>query len=252
MISDIKNRIFFNLRNKLQLSRKSYKPPYEQKNNLHLEDYKYLFNKYNLTNLESKYSQSLFNIQLYHLQLLDKFINHFLTKQTCLHILDAGCDNWHYLPSLWFWAKSICDNIRIDGIELDAWKMYINGHTKVSFALGIISEYANVNYIHGNVLNYHQSPNFIFSSLPFIENTEAKHWHLPKKYFKPQQYLQHLWDILTPNGLLMVINVDEEEWLIQKNLFQKLNINLLIAGEPFVSNLCPYPSIRHISIAKKL
>lgn len=236
------------------MGRKIYHPPFEQKVELvgvARDRWDKLDHKYDLGALQDRYSQSLYQIQLYHLDLLDQYVSPFLCPSESLEIFDPGCDNWHYLPGLWHWARHYCRGANIDGMEIDPWRMYLNGHTKKSFAEGICRDYPGTTYLCGDSLTYHKSCDIIFSSLPFVEGGEATEWHLPRRHFNPRAQLEHLWDILSPGGILVVVNVDQSEWIAQEKLFARLGIFPQVAGEPFESILCPYPTTRVVSVACK-
>lgn len=251
---DIKNRLFFKLRNTLQLSRKIYHPPFEVKEDKRgsaCGRFEELFTTYALAPLEQKFTQNLFDIQLYHLDLLDQFLTPFICESETLTLFDHGCDNWHYLPAIWHWAQHFSEQVQIDGMEIDPWRMYVNAHTKKSFAQGICKGYKGAQYIRGDSLHYSKQVDVVLSLLPFIEHREMRAWGLPKRFFKPLVYLKHLWDILNPGGVLLLVNVDKDECVQQKKLCDTLGIKLEIAGEAFESILCEYPSIRRVSVACK-
>ena len=60
--------------------------------------------------------------------------------------------------------------------------------------------------------------------LPFITEYPLLRWGLPLKYFIPEKMLFHAYELLNPNGELLIINQGENEYKIQQSLNSKLSI----------------------------
>ena len=82
-------------------------------------------------------------------------------------------------------------------------------------------------------MKHHQKYDYIIWILPFITEYPLVRWGLPLKYFKPEEMLIHAYNLLNPNGELLIINQGQEEYLIQQNLINSTisNSEYLPLGE---------------------
>jgi len=121
---DLKNNIDFFLRNKIRISRKNYIEVNETKEYLEFTDdeknlevellKKYDFAWYKNNSTIPNYCQNL-----YTLYFLDKYLNVKFNKN--LSVLDIGSKNWFYVAGEYFFFKSYCNNLNLDGVELYAY-----------------------------------------------------------------------------------------------------------------------------------
>ncbi len=198
MFDDLKNNIDFFIRNKTRFSRKNF----VEKNKKRLE--------YN--ELENLYTKNF----------LEKFIERKPAQNT--RILDIGCKNWFYVKGEYEFFKSFCSDITLDGVEIDAHRLYINFYSRFEVAKFYIKGLKNTNYIAGNLLDIKEKYDYIIWILPFVSINPHKFWGLPLKFFEPEKLLLHAFSLLKDNGQMLIINQGEKEAEIQQELFKKLNI----------------------------
>ena len=98
MFNDFKNSIDFYLRNKLNFSRKNY----VEKNQELIE-----------RNLKENF---------YTKDILEKYLQK--SEKKSVKILDIGSKNWFYARGEYDFFKSFSDDFLLDGIELDAYRLY--------------------------------------------------------------------------------------------------------------------------------
>lgn len=235
IIDNIKNNFDFFLRNHIIFSRKNY---YEKPQNLSDifadKEQEYLYN-----NLNSKYGNSLsqnttkrnFLLNLYYLNVFDKYLSK-KTKDN-ISILDIGSKNWEYVKSEYVFFKSFTKDFTLDGIELDAYRMCSNFYNRYEIAKFYTKDLVNTNYIPGDFIKHQQKYDYIIWILPFITEYPLVKWGLPLKYFKPSEMLIHAYELLNPNGELLIINQGENEYSIQQKLVDKIipNNEYLPLGE---------------------
>ena len=207
MFEDLKNQIDFFIRNKTRFSRR---------------------------NFVEKDPQILERNRLENLYIKDLLENSFHKKtQNSLKVLDIGCKNWFYAKGEYNFFNKFCPEIQMDGIEIDAYRLYSNFYSRYEVAKYYISGLKGVKYIAGNLLDLNQKYNYITWFLPFVIEDPHIYWGLPKKYFTPEKMLLHAYSLLEKDGQMLIINQGEEEFELQKELLNKLNIPYKTLGEIF-------------------
>jgi hypothetical protein len=138
--------------------------------------------------------------------------------------LDAGAKNWSYVAALPAFLESLgILAYRIDGVELDAGRRYLSGHTRGQVARTHAQSLPNTEYHAANVLDWTHSVQLVTLFLPFVFEDPHLAWGLPKRYFQPAVLLLHLLKLLTPQkGVLLVVNQGEAEAEAQEALFQQV------------------------------
>ena len=217
-IDDIRNKFDFFLRSRLTFSRKNYQE-------FGTYDEKYLnetFEKYNLSILKDLNERNI-KENLYFLNIFDKYLDK--TKREKIPVLDIGSKNWNYVKSEYLFAKSLSDNIVLNGIELDGYRLNSKFYTRYEISKFYTKDLENTNYIVGDFLEHNFKYDLIIWILPFITEYPLQRWGLPLKYFKPEEMLYHAYNLLNEKGELLIINQGEEEYKIQQELNKKLSLN---------------------------
>lgn len=205
MLDDIRNNIDFFIRNKTKFSRKNF---VEKNPKLIARNIK-----------ENQYIQDI--------------LDNVLKKQTkqSLRILDIGCKNWFYATGEYNYFKKFCSNFVLDGVELDAYRLYSNFYNRYETAKYYTKNLENTNYIAGNLLDLKNKYDYIIWILPFVTINPLIYWGLPKKFFQPTQLLEHAYNLLNDNGQMLIVNQGEIEYNQQKILLEKLKIPFIELGE---------------------
>ena len=205
MFDDLRNNIDFFIRNKTKFSRKNF-----------VETDVELLKRNELENL---YTKDVLN------QFLDK------TSRKQAQVLDIGCKNWFYAKGEYEFFNSFVEDFSLDGVEIDAYRLYSNFYSRYEVAKFFIKGLKNTNYIAGNLLNINKKYDYIIWFLPFVIKDPHIYWGLPKKYFYPPKLLNHAYNLLNAKGEMLIINQGELEAEAQKELLNELNINYLELGE---------------------
>lgn len=205
MLTDLRNSFDFFIRNHTKFSRKNF-----------CEKNRKLIKR---------------NIQenLYTEDVLEQVFYKTYKKQ--LHILDIGCKNWFYAKGEHTFFSKFCKDFTLDGIEIDAYRLYANFYTRCEVAKYYTKDLPNTNYIAGNLLDLNKKYDYIIWFLPFVIKEPHIYWGLPKKYFYPERLLRHAYALLNKDGQMLIINQGEIEAKEQERLLKKLNINYTRLGE---------------------
>ncbi len=190
MFDDLKNRFDFFVRSHTRFSRKNYRG--------------------NLENDESRYVYDILN-QFMHPK-----------EQDFLRVLDIGSKNWAYVRGEYKFFERFCTNLRLDGVEIDAYRLYSNFYSRYEAAKFYIGGLQGVNYYPDDLLNINGKYDYIIWLLPFLTPYPLKKWGLPMRYFMPEKLLRHAYEILEKE--MLIINQGDEEAEIQKALLDKLGI----------------------------
>ena len=228
---NIKNNIDFFLRNKLVFSRKNYYEKSENKQNLFKnsfqnEVFEKLNSKYNLELLKDTTRRNFLE-NLYFLDIFDKY---FPSCKQNSFICDIGSKNWYYAKSeyIFFEKRGIK---KLDGIELDINRLNLNFYSRKEIAKFHIKNLLNTNYLAKDFLLHEEKYDYIIWILPFVSKYPHIKWGLPLKYFEPEKMLVHAYNLLNDKGELLIVNQGENEYNIQKNLIENLNIKAEYFGE---------------------
>ena len=204
MFDDLRNCFDFYLRNRFRFSRKNF-----------VEKNKDLIERNEAENLYTK-----------------EVLNQAFSKQNgSLKILDVGCKNWFYAKGEYEFFASFCDEFQLDGVEIDAFRLYSNFYNRYEVAKYYTKGLRNTNYIAGDLLDLKTKYHYIIWFLPFVLIEPLKAWGLPKKYFCPEVLLKHAYHLLDENGQMLIINQGEKEFEVQKQLLEDLGINYKDLGE---------------------
>jgi len=247
---DLKNNIDFFLRNKIRISRKNYIEVNETKEYLEFTDdeknlevellKKYDFAWYKNNSTIPNYCQNL-----YTLYFLDKYLNVKFNKN--LSVLDIGSKNWFYVAGEYFFFKSYCNNLNLDGVELDAYRLYSNFYNRYEVAKFYTKDLIGTTYIADDLLNIKKSYDYIIWILPFVTKYPLKVWGLPNRFFCPQKLFDHAFSILKPSGKMIIINQGMEEFEEQ----QKISKDMVIFSSLLESPFYKYKNERYITVVEK-
>lgn len=185
---------------------------------------------------------------LYTQDILERYFSK-LYKQT-LTALDIGCKNWFYAKGEYEFLKSFSENFILDGIEIDAYRLYSNFYNRFEVAKYYTKGLKNTNYIADNLLNLNKKYDYIFWFLPFILIEPHLYWGLPKKHFNPKKLLKHAYSLLNNGGEMLIINQGKEEAKVQERFLKELNIKFTPLGE-ITSKHFKYQNKRYGYLIKK-
>ena len=205
MLNEFKNNIDYYIRNFTRFSRKNY---VEKNKKVLLRNER-----------ENQYLYEIFK-KTFTIKLSEK-----------LSILDIGSKNWYYANSEHSFFSEFCKDFILDGIEVDAYRLYNNFYSRYEVAKFHTKNLKNTTYIADNLLNLTKKYDYIVWILPFVLLEPLQYWGLPKKFFEPEKLLKHAYNLLNTGGQMLIINQGEDEAAEQELLFQKLSIPYKNCGE---------------------
>ena len=205
MFEDLKNSFDFFVRSKTRFSRKKF----VEKNQELIER----------NRLENLYTEDL----------LSRFFSNL--DKNGVSLLDIGCKNWFYAKGEFDFLKKRYAKFTMDGVELDAYRLYSNFYSRLEVAKYYTKGLENTNYIVANLLELDKKYDYITWFLPFVVIQPHVFWGLPKKYFYPPKMLAHAYSLLNKNGEMLIINQTELEANVQRELLEELKIPYEFLGE---------------------
>lgn len=224
MFDEVKNLTDYALRNYTKFSRKNF---VEKDENLLLRNY--LENLYTLDILEQCFTAE---------------------HKTQLKALDIGSKNWFYVRGEHAYFKSISDDLSLDGVEVDAYRLYSNFYSRYETAKFYQRGLKNTNYIVGNLLDISQKYDYIVWLLPFVTKEPLRLWGLPQRFFMPQKLLRHAYNLLNSKGQMLIVNQGVEEAKIQKGMLDDLDIKYT-EKRIVKSKFLEYKNDRYAFVVKK-
>lgn len=252
-LSNLKNIFDFRIRKLTKFSRKNYVEKNEDKTDLFKinklkKREEELVSKYALEEFRQNSTIRNYTDNLYLLDILDTHLH--IQNQEQLDILDVGSKNWEYAKAEYYFFKAHSKNMCLNGIELDAHRLYSNFYSRSEVAKYHIKKLENTEYIEGDFLKQNKKYDFIIWILPFIKKYPHLQWGLPLEYFKPNEMLKHAHECLKKNGQLLIINQGKEEFEIQKQLCKQLSIEIQ-ESHKIQSSFSNYKMDRYLILSNK-
>ena len=189
-----------------------------------------------------------------------------------IKILDIGSKNWFYSSGEWSFFKysSICHpelvsgseipkqvrnddkdrterDIFLDGIEIDAFRVYSDFHTRWDYAHFYIKNLSNTRYIAKDFMKHNEKYDYIIWFFPFVTEFPLQEWGLPLSKFKPAEMLKHAYESLNYGGKMLIVNQDEKEYAIQEDLLKDLNLHYEKKGD-FKNSFLEYEHKRFVTV----
>lgn len=214
------NRIGYTIRKISRLSRKNYreKPVWELQNltNTNQKRIEQLRVRYNVK-FENHLSRAN-TLENYHLlDILDQLKNNWnWHPQMQQRLADVGSKNFYYAATL----NAFFNPSEMIGIELDAFGLYRDFHSRFSYAQYYIKPIKGAKFIGNDFCKTRISADILTFFYPFVIPEPLVRWSLPLKEFKPQKIFDHAYKTLSSNGLILIINQGNEEFEAAKKYLE--------------------------------
>ena len=250
MFMNLRNNLDFFLRQNIHFSRKNYNEENEDKSGLiftekELKREKNIIEKYNLLDYKNSSTLSNYCQNLYIIDLLDKYLS--VKYKNILRVLDIGSKNWYYVNSEYSYFKKYCKNLYLDGVEIDAYRLYANFYNHLEVAKYYMKGLSGVKYIPNNLMNINDKYDYIIWILPFVLIEPHRYWGLPDKYFVPKKLFEHAYSLLNEGGKMFIINQGEQEFEAQKLIMK----NKKYLSSKIETLFYKYKYDRYLSIVEK-
>lgn len=200
------------------------------------------FSRKNFVERSEKILKLVEQENLYIEEILEKYFEKNIENH--INILDIGSKNWSYAKGQHKYFAGFCKEFYMDGVELDAYRLYPNLYSRYEAAKFYTKGLPNTNYICANLLNINKKYDYITWFLPFISEYPLKKWGLPKRFFQPEKLLLHAYNLLEDKGQMLILNQGEKEADIQRALLEKYDLSYKFLGE-ISSNNYPYKQKRY-------
>lgn len=151
----------------------------------------------------------------------------FILEETALEsvidVVDAGCQDFIRLPALRAFLRNKKLNPLITGIEIDAYPILNDFHSRWDRAHYYISlEKDQARYIAADFFEWNENADLILSFFPFVSNHPALKWGLPVRFASAAQWIQSFERVLRPLGYAVVVHHLAEE----QRVFDEARTNL--------------------------
>ena len=158
--------------------------------------------------------------------------------ETC-RWMDVGSKNGATLGACVAVAAQLGENAQVTGLEIDTFRYYLDGYTRGDYARGLVQAFAEtpalkalgtLEFVEADVNDYAQmhraTADMVSCFLPFVLTKEHVAWGLPKQDFDPQVFFKSVWDLIKPNGFLLISNLSEDEVHAQRQILDALEVDL--------------------------
>lgn len=181
----------------------------------------------------------------YSLYLLD-LLHHYLgAPDESQAALDIGCGSWQYLPALHAFQPT-----QWLGIELDAHRRFFDMTTRHGRAKSMLRHFPSARYRATSLNKVEQQFDLITWFLPFVLPKPLYAHGLPRRFFQPEQLLNHAISLLSNTGKMLIMNQGEEEFREQLRLLESKPVTIQ-ASEQASSPFNPYEQPFFITVIQK-
>ncbi len=136
-------------------------------------------------------------------------------------VVDVGSKNFYYAPAL----HAFFQPSHLAGVELDGFHLYRGLYTNASYADFYIKTLPNSAYHVMNLTAYHEPVDILVWFFPFVFKEDVVSWYLPLNCFEPKTLFQHARQILSEEGVLLMVNTGEEEWTVASDLLHQVGFS---------------------------
>jgi hypothetical protein len=198
-----------------------------------------LFEKYRLASWAEKVSRETLDECLGVLDLLDRIPPEIVFSATVrgrkpARVLDVGSKNWRYLGALDAWLGGNEVEANVEGVEIDAYRIYSNLRTRISCARHFSAMFSgperSYTYRAGDVAELIRPLELATWFFPFVSPAPHRAWGLPRRVFNPSSVFQHVERLIIPGGKLVMCNQGDWEWAEAQKLFfrDRLRLRLIL------------------------
>ena len=143
-----------------------------------------------------------------YLDLLDRgFARAALAPPGARVLCDVGCANFWYARALYAFFKPSS----LAGIELEGYRRYRDGHSRIDYAAGYIAELPCARFEVADYLRVDEPADVVTAWFPFVTATAILAWRLPLSLLRPQALFLKVAANLAAGGLFIMVNHGPEE-----------------------------------------
>lgn len=208
------NQFFLHIRNQVKFKRKGYgeRP---QKKNLFDQEQSYLEDSYPLDVYKSFLNEYNYNKNLLTLHYLDLFFSdkiNFLLSKKNIRVLEPGCQDFSRLSAFRAFFKKNNIPYFIRGLELDAFPILSDLHSRWDKAQYYISlDQDQSVFMAEDFFKAKYTADLIFCFYPFVSGYPALRWGVPDSNGNCELWIKSFLNNLTHEGLLLVVHQGDAE-----------------------------------------
>ena len=247
------NPVFYGIRSNIRFKRNGVRFPYERKEGMYKganaqkeERYR---QKYSLDDIYRAYSVLDYRLNLYQIELMEIALGERKLPKD-IRAADVGSKNFYYAAGLERFFETRGNLVSLDGIEVDAYRVYDDFHSRFDHAQNYIKGLGHVHFHPMDVLDYRKKANVITMFLPFVYEEPLLYWGLPIGLYQPENIMRHAYSLLEEGGVWVISNQGKEEKKRQQELLEKLGIAYEDKGM-FASSFYAYEIPHYVTIVKK-
>lgn len=248
------NPLFYFIRSNLRFKKGDVAHTFEDKSFLYDKEVsireKKIRNEYQLSHPYGFMSVLDYKLSLYQLDLLIYCSSFFDFPKGKISAVDVGSKNFFYAFFIHSFLRRNGKIHFFSGVEIDAFRVYDDFHSRYDYALSYIKDLDNTSYLPIDFLNYKQKVNIIFMFLPFVYKEPLLKWGLPIDFYQPEKIMKHAYSLLEEGGVWIITNQGMDEARKQQEILHSLSIPFKDIGE-FCSPFYRYPISHFITIVIK-
>jgi hypothetical protein len=122
-------------------------------------------------------------------------------------VCDVGSASFWYAGAL----NAFFRPLRLTGVEVEGYRLFKDGHTRLDYALGYIEDQPNARFVVADYLGYTERADIITTWYPFLTPAAILAWRLPLSLLRPAGLIRRVSENLAPRGLFIMINHGFEE-----------------------------------------
>lgn len=253
------NRVRFALRRAVGFSRGAPELPNEDKDALF--DYlegdarakaearaKDLAANYDLSRVQARSTRVAMRENLYVLDLLDAHAAEHAVPSPSPTVVDVGSKDFVYAPALLAFARARLalpdgDAPELTGVELDGHVVYEDLRSRADHAAawaalaGPTARYRVQDFL---AFTPEHPATLVTIFYPFVTRFALLRWGLPASEYRPERLLAHAAEMLSPRGVLVIVNHTHEERDILRALMAKIDDVTHVASADVTSTLVDY------------
>jgi SAM-dependent methyltransferase len=190
------------------------------------------------------------NLDVLHLLDQARSLAEWSPPDTPLRVLDVGSKNFYYAAALHAFWSDIAPVESLLGVEVDAYRVYRDGYSRHDYADAYRAGLTGVDYLAADIRDVHRRVHAITLLFPFVVALPLVRWGLPIGLLAPDAVLAHVWSLLEPGGLLILVNQDQVEADEQDVVCERVGVPVAarsVLTDPILTDRPP----RHMRLAIK-
>jgi len=117
-------------------------------------------------------------------------------------VVDLGSANFWYAQALQAFFKPS----RLVGVELDGYRRYRDGHSRIDYAAGYVAEVPGAEYLVADCTALELPSDVITAWFPFVTPGPLLAWRLPLSAWRPAAFFAGVRRNLRPGGRFVMVN----------------------------------------------